>query len=35
VEVDDEELAEFATDLSGILELDAVPSGKPIGVRIK
>jgi hypothetical protein len=35
VEVDDEEMAEFATDLSGILELDAVPAGKPIGVRIK
>jgi hypothetical protein len=35
VEVDDEEMAEFTTDLSGILELDDVPSGKPIGVRIK
>lgn len=35
VEVDDEEMAEFATDVSGILELDDVPSGKPIGVRLK
>jgi len=34
VEVDDEEMAEFATDPTGILELDDVPSGKPIGVRI-
>jgi hypothetical protein len=34
VEVDDEEMAEFAADPTGILELDDVPSGKPIGVRI-
>ena len=34
VEVDDEEMAEVATDPTGILELDDVPSGKPIGVRI-
>jgi hypothetical protein len=35
VEVDDEELTEVVTDPSGILELDDVPSGKPIGVRIR
>jgi len=35
VEVDDEEMAEFSTDPGGILELDDVPFGKPIGVRIK
>jgi hypothetical protein len=35
VEVDDEELAEFSTDAGGILELDNVPSGKPIGIRLK
>jgi len=34
VEVDDEEMAEFAADLTGILELDDVPSGKPVGIRI-
>ncbi len=34
VEVDDEEMAEYATDMGGILELDDVPSGKPVGVRI-
>jgi hypothetical protein len=35
VEVDDEELAEVAADPSGILELDDVPAGKAIGVRIR
>jgi hypothetical protein len=35
VEVDDEEMAEFAADPTGILELDDVPSGKPVGVRIR
>jgi hypothetical protein len=35
VEVDDEEMAELAADPTGILELDDVPSGKPIGVRIR
>jgi hypothetical protein len=35
VEVDDEELAEFSTGPGGILELDDVPSGRPVGVRIK
>jgi hypothetical protein len=35
VEVDDEEMAEVAADPTGILELDDVPSGKPVGVRIR
>jgi hypothetical protein len=34
VEVDDEEMAEFTADPAGILELDDVPSGKSVGVRI-
>jgi len=35
VEVDDEEMAEFTADPAGILELDDVPFGKPVGVRIR
>jgi hypothetical protein len=34
IEVDDEEMFEAAADPGGILELDDVPSGREIGVRI-
>ena len=34
VEVDDEEMFEAAADTGGILELDDLPRGKPVGVRI-
>jgi hypothetical protein len=35
IEVDDEEMFEAAADPGGVLELDDVPHGKPIGVRMQ
>ncbi len=34
VEVDDEEMYEADSDGGGILEVDDVPRGKPVGVRL-
>lgn len=34
IEVDDEEMYEAATDRGGILQLDDVPRGKPVGLRL-
>jgi len=35
VEVDDEEMYEASSDRGGILQLDDVPRGKPVGIRLK
>jgi hypothetical protein len=35
VEIDDEEMFEAAADIGGILELEGIPAGKPVGVRIR
>jgi hypothetical protein len=34
IEVDDEEMFEAAADMGGILELDDVPAGREVGIRI-
>ena len=35
VEVDDEEMFEASSDAGGVLELDDVPHGRPVGVRLQ